>query len=146
MRTARLLPVSPSMHRAGADGLLAGGTWSPGGACLWSGGRVYPSMQWGRSAPCEQNHRHVLKYNLAPMCLRAVITTFSFFLIKRRKNAELTQSKIIHFALCFAIVVFFQHNRVYNVYIYLLPIRVPEEQVFCSDILRARSHLTTTTI
>ena len=81
MRTARLLPVSPSMHCRG-EGVCAcswgaclwsrlRGVCSRGerGACLWSGlggtGGVYPSMQWGRPPPCEQNDRQVQKYYLA---------------------------------------------------------------------------------
>ena len=51
MHSARLLTVSPSMHCARGGGLLAGG-----GVCL----------------PCEQNHRRLWKYNLAPTSLRAV--------------------------------------------------------------------------
>ena len=69
MRTARLLPVSPSMHcvrGAAPRGCLLPGVCLPlvrGGGLsdfLWSGmGGVYPSMQWGRSPhpPCEQNDR-----------------------------------------------------------------------------------------
>ena len=76
VRTARLLPVSPSMHCTGGclllGGLLRGGVCSWG--CLLLGGSApsgvsalggvvcswgvcfggYPSMQWGRS-PREQN-------------------------------------------------------------------------------------------
>ena len=77
MRTARLLPVSPSMHCSGG-----GGTWSWGGwgDCTWSGGGGVPGPRggvpnprggctWSRGVPhgmgggtcpgtppCEQNH------------------------------------------------------------------------------------------
>ena len=59
--------------------------WSQGlsgpGGCLvlgvpawsWGVGVWYPSMHWGRS-PCEQNHRYLWKYYLAPTSLRAVKT------------------------------------------------------------------------
>ena len=71
MNTTRLLPVSPSMHCAGGWGwglavsapggawsggcLLQGGAWSGGCPCLWSGGGVYPSMQWARPHPPPVN-------------------------------------------------------------------------------------------
>ena len=76
MRTARLLPVSPSMHCTGWGVSAPGGgacLWSER-ACLWSGEGVpasspgggclplvpgvgvYPNMQWGRHPPVN---RHV---------------------------------------------------------------------------------------
>ena len=79
MRTARLLPVSPSMHCTGGSG--PGGVWSQGvpglgegvcsGGCLlpwgcllggvpaFGPGGGYPSMQWVRP-PREQNSWHTL--------------------------------------------------------------------------------------
>ena len=52
MRTARLLPVSTSMHYGGCLGVPASGL---GGASLWSGaGCLYPSMKWGRPAPVNR--------------------------------------------------------------------------------------------
>ena len=79
MRTAHLLPVSPSMHCTGGGSgpggcLISGGVWSQegclplvrgdawswGGACLRSVGGVYPSMQWGRPTPPGQNSWHTL--------------------------------------------------------------------------------------
>ena len=64
MRTARLLPVSTSMHYGGVSG----------GTCLWSGGclplvwsRVSVSQhEMGQTRPCEQNDGQVQKYYLAP--------------------------------------------------------------------------------
>ena len=54
MRTAYLLPVSPSMH-------CAGGVSAPGGGCLPLVPGGYPSMQWGRAPPfCEHNSWHRL--------------------------------------------------------------------------------------
>ena len=51
MRTARLLPVSPSMHCAG--GVCSGGLPGPGWGVPASGPRgMYPSMQWGRPPLC----------------------------------------------------------------------------------------------
>ena len=61
MRTARLLPVSPSMY----------GGWvpasGPGGylPLVWGGGASQHAM--GQTPPCEQNHRHVYKHNLDPV-------------------------------------------------------------------------------
>ena len=80
MHTARSLTVSPSMLCSGGSCLvLVGGVfwvpvgpaWSWGGACLVRGG--YPIMHRGRP-PCEQNHRRMWKYYLAPPSLRAVIS------------------------------------------------------------------------
>ena len=62
MHTARLLPVSASMHCAGGGvpGPGGGGGLLPGGVCLVLRGvpasgpgglGVYPSMQWGRPPP-----------------------------------------------------------------------------------------------
>ena len=41
MHTARLLPVSPSMHCSGGLPLV------PGGVCLWSLGGCLPLVPWG---------------------------------------------------------------------------------------------------
>ena len=80
MRTARLLPVSPSMHCAG----WGGGAWSQGRSALGVGCLVHWGLvpgpggmpasdprgvpgprgvvsqhAMGQTPPCEQNHRHV---------------------------------------------------------------------------------------
>ena len=87
MRTAHLLPVSPSMHCA--EGVVCfRGCLLPGvcllwegvcswggvcsGACLLSG--VYPSMQWSRHLPWTD--RHLWKHNLCKLRLLAVINTW----------------------------------------------------------------------
>ena len=49
MHTARLLPVSPSMHCG--RGVSAPGGSAPGGV---SARGVYPSMQWGRHPPMDR--------------------------------------------------------------------------------------------
>ena len=98
MRTARLLPVSPSMHCGGGCllwGCLLWGCLLPGGmsaprGCLLPGGclllwgvcsrgsasgwGVYPSMQWGRHLlPVDRIlDTRFWKYYLAPTSLRAV--------------------------------------------------------------------------
>ena len=89
MRTARLLPVSPSMHCGGGClfwGCLLWGVSAPRGVsapvgcllpgvCLWlGGGGVYPSMQWGRHLlPVDRIlDTRFWKYYLAPTSLRAV--------------------------------------------------------------------------
>ena len=66
----------PAWSRGGAclvpGGCLpspGGGAWSHGRGCLLGPGG-YPSMHWGRPPPCEQNHRRLWKYNLAPTSLR----------------------------------------------------------------------------
>ena len=51
-----------------------GGSALPWEVCLARGEVWYPSMHWGKSPPCEQNHRHLWKYNLASTSLRAVKT------------------------------------------------------------------------
>ena len=88
IRTARLLPVSPSMHCAGrvsdhcggvcsggvsTRGCLSRGCLPHGGFCLWSReGDVYPSMQWGRHPLWTE--RHLRKHKLRKLCLRAIKT------------------------------------------------------------------------
>ena len=63
MRTARLLPVSPSMHCTGR--VPASGQ-----------GGVYPSMQWGRPPALNRIlDTRFWKYYLAPTSLQAVIIT-----------------------------------------------------------------------
>ena len=70
MRTAHLLPISPSMHCA------SGAAWSrrvflvQGEGCLVPGGG-YPSMQWGRPPPPRgQNSWHtLLKILPCPNCV-----------------------------------------------------------------------------
>ena len=83
MRTARLLPISPSMHWSqggvcsgrGCLPLVPGGLLR-GGACLWSQ-RVYPSMQWGRPPPVNRIlDTRFWKYYLAPTSLWAVKMIF----------------------------------------------------------------------
>ena len=63
MRTACLLPLSPSMHcTGGCLPLVRGGVSAsgPGGGCLLRGvaasgpGCVYPSMQWDRPPPLNR--------------------------------------------------------------------------------------------
>ena len=77
MRSARLSPVSPSMHYgAAAGGVSAPGQWcllmgggcmlrgvpasglGGGGACLWSRGCI-PACNGAEPLPCEQHQRHV---------------------------------------------------------------------------------------
>ena len=70
MRTARLLPVSPTMHCSGEGGYLLPGTG------------VYPSMHWGRHPPVNRmTDRQVYKYNLRKLRLQTVKITvkFTFF-------------------------------------------------------------------
>ena len=69
MHTACALSVSPGMLCSGGRGCLSQGVpaWSR------EGGVWHPSMHWCRP-PCEQNHRHLWKYYLAPTSLRAVKT------------------------------------------------------------------------
>ena len=63
MHTARLLPVSPSMHCAG------GGVSAPGGVCSQDE-VVYSSMQWGRPPSYGQNSWHtLLKILPCPNCV-----------------------------------------------------------------------------
>ena len=80
----------------GPRGVYSGGCLVPGGsvcsqvggACLWpGGGEVYPSTQWGRLPPCEQNRRHVYKHNFAPTSLRALINN-KYSAITNRLNEE----------------------------------------------------------
>ena len=80
MRTARLLPVSPSMHCAG------------GGACLWSWGVcvcvcvcVYSNMQWGRPPPVNRMTHRCKKRYLAPnfVCGRLIYRRLSVNLRSR---------------------------------------------------------------
>ena len=69
MHTVRLLTVSPSMHRVG--GIALGGR-VPGlllGDLLWGGG--IPACT-ETDTPRGQNDRHVKKYNLRKLRLRAV--------------------------------------------------------------------------
>ena len=56
VRTARLLPISPSMHCTGGSQVVP---LVPGGACLWSGGGLCIPACNGADTPCEQNHRHM---------------------------------------------------------------------------------------
>ena len=66
MRTARLLPLSPSIQCAGGRGVCSGEMPGPREGCLVLGrevpasvpGGCIPACNWGRP-PCEQNHRHV---------------------------------------------------------------------------------------
>ena len=87
MRTARLLPVSPSMHcRGSAPGgcLLLGGVCSCGGVCSWgvsaprgvsaSGPRGCVTQHaMGQTPPPLWTDRHLWKHNLRKLRLRAVI-------------------------------------------------------------------------
>ena len=84
MRTARLLPVSPSVHCAGgwsAPGWVsASGPGVSASAPMW--GCVYPSMQWGRHPPpVDRIPDTFLKIYLAPTSLRAVITGLDVILL-----------------------------------------------------------------
>ena len=59
MRTARLLPVSPSMHCAGGC-LLPGGSAPGRGVCLWSQGGVSQHAMAQTTCPCRQISCHTL--------------------------------------------------------------------------------------
>ena len=111
MRTARLLTVSQHALRKGGvsqhalgrgvcipactgpggvcistctgQGGVCWGVSAQGGVCLWSQ-VVYPSMQWGRHAPCRQT-----KHNLHKLRLRAVTRMHSSRMCTARFNGHL---------------------------------------------------------
>ena len=75
MRTACLLPVSPSMHCpggvcSGGRCLLPGGS-APGGVCSGGGGVSQLALM---QTPLWRESQKQVKHNLGPTSLRAVIT------------------------------------------------------------------------
>ena len=99
MYTARSLTVSPSMLCSGGGvpglgGCLVQGmpAWSRG-VPAWSGGGGIPACTEA-DPPCEQNHRPLLQYYLAPTSLRAVITPcLPIQLLCASSTGDLTDAK-----------------------------------------------------
>ena len=58
-----------------ALGSICPGRCLPGAVSVPGEGCVYPSMQWGRHPPYEQNDRQVEKHYLAATTLRTVMTS-----------------------------------------------------------------------